>query len=242
MNRRFILLSTALIALTAVAGSFFFANGRNLNTIESVGIDGLRQAIIADSNEVRGTVKSINADSGSVRTVLELEVEIPDLSTLTPSGPISFFKKMITVSVPATVTIDGTAKPEAGDLAMVILDRSVYEAESFSAVKISIHNYQEEMREQASALPLIRGTIGAVRGDTFTVTARVPNLEKMDDVDFSGSFVVPQTNKRFSVELASTTKFLKGTQGDLRPGRMVRVWGDNLPVANSFTASRIFLE
>lgn len=242
MNRHFILLATALVALVAVAGSFFLANNRNSDTSENARIEKLRQAIIAESNEVRGTVKSIRAGSDSSRSVLEIEVEIPDLSTLTPSGPSSFFKKMITVTVPTTVTIDGTEKPNVGDFAIAILDRSVYEAESFSAVKISIHNYQEEMREQASALPLIRGTIGAVRGDTFTVTARIPDLEKMNDVDFSGSFVVPQTNKRFSVALASTTKFLKGTQSDLRPGRMVRVWGDNLPAANSFTASRIFLE
>lgn len=236
------ILYLVLIVVAVILTSAFFTGKKHTSTISKVDVDEVRKEILDEARDVRGTIKEVSSSVGS-GTTMTIEVEVPDISRIDSRGEVPAILKTIEVFVDNGILIGGTRSPQAGDVAVVTLDKSVYDNTRFNATKIEVYNYASEMKKQAVAVQLIGGGITkSLSGSTFTMKAWIPDTERIDSIDFSKPFSVPQIERTYTITIASTTRYIGGTQNDLKLGTSVEVWGEDLLNRNAFTASKILIK
>lgn len=204
---------------------------------------GLLNEAIQETKYVNGKIQSIIPKEGGM--LLTVLVEIPDISTFgVASTTIPIAMKIIHVFVPRSIHIEGTNNPHVNDTTIAMLDKSVYDGTEFTARKIIVYNRAEEMRKQATQFRFLYGEIKKVQADSFILKTKVPDVTKLNSIDFSGSFIISYVEKNYTIFISKDTKFLQNSKLEtIKKGNIVSAWGDgDLLNETSYTATKILVE
>lgn len=240
MNIKKIIFIVVVVAIVVWAGVMAF-NKMTANPL-AVSSRGLLNEAIQETEYVNGKIQSITPKEGGV--LLTVSAEIPDiLKAGMASTSIPVIKKIVHVFVAKATNIEGTNNPQAGDIAIAMLDKSVYDGTEFTALKITVYNRAEEMRKQATQFRFLYGEIKKVQGDSFVLKTRVPDTTKLNTIDFSGSFTVPYVEKTYTIFISKDTRFPNADSKIIKKGNIVSAWGSgDLLNETSYTATKILIE
>ncbi|MHB8709935.1 MAG: DUF5666 domain-containing protein [Minisyncoccota bacterium] len=239
-----IVVALLLLAWWYVAsGGFSFGNSKmDPNAFRAQFIENVQK----NANGISGQIQHVDVQGGTQK--LEVKTEVLDIASSTGSTSASTpllgtISKTITVLVDGKTAITGTSDFKVGDTVNVLLDKSVYQGIDFHAVKISIYNRIEEIKNQAFTLNLIHGNIEKITSNSLLLKTQVPDKTKKSTLNFSGAFTVPYIDKEYTILIDNNTQFVGGGRSGLKVGVSVSIWGNgDLLNTSSFTATKILYE
>lgn len=237
-NKKIVFIALGISVIILVLA--FLEVKKSASPEHAVNIEELRGEILAEARNIGGIIKNTSIFDGGF--LITVDTQLADISQLNSRGSVPQITKRITIFVGPKILIKGTSTPQIGDTVAVTLDKSVYEGERFNALEIAVYNYAGETKRQVTEADRIHGEIRSLKGNMFILRARVADITKIDTVDFSGTFTVPQVTKDYKIMVASTTQFMGGTNKDLKVGGTVIAWEDNILYKDSFTADKLFIE